>query len=365
MAKWHNIFALIKQKHQDGLLPFFDFSSIDIKYINDYSNLIKSNFQTLLILGTGASILNAKAILSTISKPRFDIRFLDNLDPSTVNYTLNALTPEHTAILVISKSGSTNETLALLDYLTDNLVTSNNLFIITEDKESDLKTFSLQHNAAFINHSKDIGGRFAILTSVGLLPAAVAGIDIAQVIKSSQESLELILDKPRDIIEYVEWITQNITSERNCFIMMYYGDQLLGLHEWMRQIYAESLGKHNFGFTPIISRGTIDQHSQLQLYLDGPDDKFYSICFLNNAHQSIQHNKLNSLFELHAKSTYAALLECNRPTKYIEVNDLYQYISFTIIQTMLTIIAIAEEYEINPYDQPAVEIGKKYIKRSL
>ncbi|MDF2965427.1 MAG: phosphoglucose isomerase [Rickettsiaceae bacterium] len=363
MINFHSIFATINDEISKNQLPFFDLSQIDIEEIKAYSNEIRSNFQTLLVVGTGASVINARAIISCIAEPTFDVRFLDNLDPITINRTIQSLSNRTTAILVISKSGNTHETIALLNHLADSLITTNNLYIITEEKESELTSLGQKYNANFIAHPKDIGGRFAMFTAVGLLPASIAGVDLLKFIKFAKDYLQSLSLEELALKEFVEWILNNVENNKNCFILMHYGDQLVGLFEWVRQIYAESLGKNAFGFTPVISRGTIDQHSQLQLYLDGPDDKFYTLVALDNSTQHSSNSaNLNSLFLMHAESTYQALQECKRPVKYNKVENTYAYVAANIIQTMLAVIIIGRLKSINPFDQPAVEIGKKYIR---
>jgi glucose-6-phosphate isomerase len=364
MPSLQSYFQEIIQEQQDNKFPFWNFKDIDIPTILSISDEIKSRFKNLLIVGTGASVTNARALLSIQPKRKFDIKFLDNIDITSIKNTLAVLDAKETAILIISKSGDTNETLALLNFLCNKGFVSNNLYIITENKNSELKKLGIQHSTAFIDHATDIGGRFAILTAVGLLPAAIADIDIKKIIdlaKRSTENISMFKDRT---INKVQWVLDNITENRNCFVMMYYGEQLAGLYEWIRQMCAESLGKSGFGFTPIVSRGTIDQHSQLQLYLDGPDDKFFQIMYLNqgyNISQQEHDNHLNQLFHLHAKSTYLALQECKRPVQFETIDELYQYITNSIIETMLNIILIGKLKQINPFDQPAVEIGKKYI----
>ncbi|MCC2646224.1 MAG: glucose-6-phosphate isomerase [Rickettsiaceae bacterium] len=359
-----SIFSELKEEFNSKKLPFLDLEKIDRERIKTLTLQIQSKFKTLLIVGTGASVINTRALISCLTTIEFDIRYLDNLDPVTAKNTIKDLDQTNTAVLVISKSGSTNETIALFNYLTNSVIGSDNLFIITEDKESELFSLGKKFNAQVIEHSKEIGGRFATLTEVGILAASIAGLDIDKFVSQAHDSLNRLFNTDSELLEYVEWIISNIEHKRNCLIIIYYGDQLAGLYEWVRQMYAESLGKKNFGFTPIMSRGTIDQHSQLQLYLDGPDDKFYELISLDNS--TILHNpeeaSLNSLFNIHANSTYQALLECKRPVKFYGTTKPYTHVTSIIIKTMLAIIIIAKLKNIDPFDQPAVEIGKKYIK---
>ena len=341
-------------------LDFLNLLNYDYDEIINLANEITSNFTKLLVIGTGASVNNSRALMSCIKQQSFSVKYLDNIDPNTFSIVTAKIDPNETAILIISKSGETSETINSLKILITMSFTKN-LYIITENKLNTLKLYSNSLGAKFIEHPKHIGGRFAIFTAVGLLPAAVAGVNLRKLKNTIEVVLHSLRDNHNSILDYSQRLINNHSKNITNQIYIYYGEQLKGIYQWVQQMYAESLGKQGLGFTPIVARGTIDQHSQLQLYLDGPRNNFFEIIFYNSTQSNKQFIELNNLFRQHAKATHKAILDVGKDASFTEFDDAYKHTIETIFKTMLSIIFIAKYWNINPFDQPAVELSKEFL----
>ena len=249
------------------------------------------NFENVLFLGTGGSSLGGKTLVSIKENFFFKdtspkIYFLENVDEWSISRLTNKINLQNTALVVISKSGETIETLSQFFFLKNEMKEIHNfkkkVFIITENKKSTLKEIQEEEGLKFYEHKKNIGGRFSVFSLVGLLPASLVGFEIS----SFREGGKLLL---KNLIDDEDFFDNHFSSalslmilykkNYNISVFMPYSDRLDNLSFWYRQLWAESIGKNKMGITPVNALGTVDQHSQLQLYLDGPSDKFFTFIF--------------------------------------------------------------------------------------
>lgn len=375
---------VIKQQVDQGDLPLLALRDIDrlTREVEDIASPIREKFSTLLILGTGGSTLCGQIYTDFVSEPSgTDVIFLDNIDPSTMLPTLNRLELEKTFVLTISKSGSTMETLGqffiLLERYEQQLGAENikqHMACISDDIPSIVRDIAGRYGIQTYEHERKIGGRFSLVTNVGLIPAAVAGLDIRRLLAGMNEQTACSLTENSAAVESASLLFCAMENGLSMNIWLIYSDKLRGFSQWYRQIWAESLGKDGQGSTPINAHGTLDQHSQQQLYLDGPNDKFYTTLLVNESSDDATiHDKfivdssldymkgasLSDLFSASGKATRDTLISQGRPVRQIELPQLDEYVlGQLIMHSVFETVYMAHLMQINPFDQPAVEAGK-------
>ena len=343
-------------------------------------NLKKFNkFEFIAIVGIGGSILGAKAINQFLKqKIRKTFFFFDNLDEGNFKNILNKKKFKRTLFLIISKSGNTIETLANLSLLTKYKINPSNTIIITEKKNSALSNFSKKRNILIVEHKKYIGGRYSVLSEVGMLPAYFMNLRVNSFKKNSLDFLSkqksiFLNDSASKLAQYY------LAKKFNSLVFLNYCPQLEYFLFWCQQLIAESLGKKNKGFLPIVSIAPRDHHSLLQLYLDGPKDKLFYI-FSSTDLTNLRLNKnlfgkefkfldnknLNKIVNSQKDALTKSLKKKKIPFREFQINNFTEecvgeLFSYFMLETVL----IAELVKINPFDQSAVEDIKIITKKLL
>lgn len=390
-------FNKVKARGIAGANPLLDIAarSEDFETIETLAEAIRRRFNHVLVVGCGGSGLSGSALLQFAPSvaPSFD--FLDNIDPHMLEDILSRIQIENTCFIVISKSGTTLETLsqtyALISRIKKKIgrtALPAQFIIITdpEKQEGDnpLRQLAREYNMRVFDHETDIGGRFSLLTNVGLIPAAIAGIDIAalrrgalSVVKQLEET-----EKPEDFIPAVGAAIQYAFYQRsrNISVMFPYSQRLSGFSAWYRQCWAESLGKDGKGTTPIRAMGSTDQHSQLQLYLNGSKDKLFHIITIRREGTGdvievlgdrpdlayMNGRTLGDVMAAQQKATIETLTHNRCPVRIIELDELKEEnFGALIMHFTLEIIFMSFLFEINPFDQPAVEESKILARQYL
>lgn len=358
----------------------------DLDEIVKFSEYIKNNFQYLVVIGIGGSSLGAKTFISL--KPDSNVVFLENIDSDSCEFLFKKIDYKNTAFLTISKSGETIEcisnTLLLIKIVQEKLNKSaikEHFFFLTEEKENNLlielaKIFEIKT----INHNKNIGGRFSYLSNVGLIPICVAGFDIKKIRSAAEVVLDYFFQEKDNFIlnicaKQYELYNNGIKSS----VVMPYTEKLKNLSEWYRQLWAESLGKNSFGVIPVNAIGTTDQHSQLQMYMDGARIFFYTFITSNNRNNNLKitsdfskkfsylNNKtLDEIMTIEAKSTIEVLNRRNLPIRIFEMHEISEAsLSQLMMQYILETLVVAKMQNINPFGQPAVEERKKLAREMI
>jgi glucose-6-phosphate isomerase len=340
------------------------------------------NFEEILILGTGGSSLGGKTLyaLATQNKPR--LHFLDNIDPHTFTVLFQKIDLNNTGILVISKSGSTIETLMQLVICLQRFgatVRPDHFIIITEPTRNPLRKIAETHNWMCLDHPQDVGGRYSCFSVVGLLPIILAGLDPYAFREGAREVLQqhLTMESPPALAGAAMVVYLKKHHQKTLSVMLPYADQLDSFTLWYRQLWAESLGKNGKGTTPIRALGTVDQHSQLQLYLDGPKDKFFTLltpqwegqgdCVRSSSLiPELTGKSMGDLFAAEQKATYETLIRHLCPTRLITFDRLNEstlgaLMMHFMIETILTSYLIC----VDAFNQPAVEEGKRLAREYL
>ena len=351
-------------------------------------------FNDCLFLGIGGSALGPASLLSSLrerSKSRIRFHFVDNPDPLEWKSTLLTLNPESTLVCVVTKSGTTFETvsqmLLALEWLGKERWKSH-VVAITDPTKGDLKEFARQQGISTLHIAPSMGGRFSIFTPVGLFAAALAGLSIKDFLKGSQEIREYLEKVPTEknplLILGHELI--HYYPQRSVHVCMPYSTRLRSVGSWFSQLWGESLGKDGKGFTPLAAVGATDQHSILQLLRDGPDDKvtfFITVDQVDDpvtiprapqpqgagrfaSFELLQGHTLQELLTVEYRATSLVLTRRNRPYLTFQLDRLDEralgalYFSLSCLTALTGIL-----WGINPFDQPGVEEGKVYTRDAL
>jgi glucose-6-phosphate isomerase len=373
-------------------LPFADIDAV-VRRGRD----IASKFRRTIVLGIGGSSLGGEMLTSVVGgKSVHTVSFYDNLDPTTL-FDPKSIDWNETMLLVVSKSGNTVETLgqflAALPELELRLGAKlqQQVIAITENRDGALAKLAAQLGVEVLPHPP-VGGRFSVLSVVGLLPAAIAGVDVPQLLQGARAMAERVSDTDMQRNPaFLHGAAQYLHAERGrtLSVQMVYADRLAPVTRWYAQLCGESLGKidasgKHRGLTPLSARGVTDQHSQLQLYLDGPDDKqFTFIADPTLKHQGprvsdrarsidaikpLAGHTLGEMFYAEFEATRATLARRGRPNRTFELTADAYALGALIVLLEMEIVVVAELLGVDPFDQPAVEEGKRlawgYLERS-
>lgn len=350
-----------------------------------------AEFDNVLMLGTGGSSLGGQMLYELAKKKKTVLHFLDNVDPCTFDDKINQMDLRKTGVVVISKSGHTSETLCqfmcLLSQYKKHLGNnfSNHFLVITEPGARPMRTIAEQYSLPCFDHDPKIGGRFSVLSNVGMSAGILGGVNAekvrlgaARVLKHvlNEKSLEKIPSVQSALLSYGLHKSGHTVS-----VVMPYSDRLRPLSKWFVQLWAESLGKKDQGNTPIHALGTVDQHSQLQLFLDGPRDKAFTIIATDTRSKGLKiedsfmdvqelgyfsNTSMGDLLYAHQEATIVTLRHNNCPTRVLRMDILDEESLGALIMTfMLETIFMATLMGINAFDQPAVEEGKVRMKEFM
>jgi len=386
--------AEILADRQAKILGFYDLPEQDISHITDYLGSLDSGFDTMVVLGIGGSALGNKALYSALKTecqlPR-RVLVYDNVDPVLLTEILDQIDLEHTIFNVITKSGTTAETMAgymILAELVQKRFPDDytKRIIITTDREKGFlrQVIRKQGYPSFVVPD-NVGGRFSVLTDVGLVSSAFAGLDISKLLEGAGamrdrcESSD-IYSNPAYLNGLLHYLYMR--EGKNISVMMPYSNSLYDMADWYRQLWAESLGKRRdtrgrevyVGQTPVKALGTTDQHSQVQLYAEGPLDKVFTFLKVDefkhdfvipNLHPDREEvsylggRRLSELLNAEAHATAVALSSAGRPNATISFPALDEYHlgEFIMMYEIQTVFA-GKLLHINPLDQPGVEAGK-------
>lgn len=377
--KFEKIFLEIK-KNLNNQNKIYSIFSNNYKFNFNLKDLKKfKKYNSIVIIGMGGSILGANAIYEFLKKKVKKVfYFLDNIDIQKINDLRKKLNFKKTVFLIISKSGNTIETLSNALFLNILKKNSQNILIISEKNNNLLFNLSKKLNLFFIEHKKKIGGRFSVLSEVGMVPAYLMNLNISKLRKNIKKNLDL---KSKFFLKESSCKLANLLHQNkiNSLIYLNYAPQLEKLLFWCQQLIAESLGKNKKGFMPIISNSPKDHHSLLQLYLDGPRDKLFYIfsvdeklntkLYTKKTSDKIKYLNNKSLINIRNAQKEAIIQSLKlkripfREFKIKELNEetLGELFSYFILETII----IGKLIDINPFDQPAVEQVKVITKKLL
>jgi glucose-6-phosphate isomerase len=391
----------LRSQHKDGSLPLLRLPEKrdDVSPILGFASLLRDGATDIVFLGTGGSSLGGQTLaqlaghaipaLGTLRTPR--LHFLDNLDPDSFGTALNQLPLKTTRFVAISKSGGTGETLmqtiaAISEVKAAGLDPHERFFGISEPakpgKGNGLRTLLESIGVPLLDHDPGVGGRFSVLTNVGILPAAVCGLDIPAIRGGAGDALAPILaGKPPSEVPSAVGAALSVAIGKPITVMMAYADKLERFTRWYVQLWAESLGKDGKGTTPVGAIGPVDQHSQLQLFNAGPRDKLFTIVTVGTAGKGPKIDAgmsklvgeadfggktIGDLVAAQGRATAETLAKngCPVRTMHLEKAD-ERHLGELLMHFMLETIIAAHLIGVDPFDQPAVEEGKVLAKKYL
>jgi glucose-6-phosphate isomerase len=368
---------------------FLSCPEMDITSILDGAATLAQRFKRMLVLGIGGSALGTVAALEALQQQgrAREVLCLSNLDPFTVGETLDRFDPHDTLLCCVTKSGSTVETLVQLEVFAKKIYDTfgktglaQRLVIITDPNTGPARRIATSLGCPSFEVPPRLGGRFSVLSPVGLFPLAFAGIDCeslllgaGKVFHSAEASLleEKPLEHPSLFSAFVH---ASMFTSRPVRVLWAYADRLQGLVQWFCQLWAESLGKDGKGQTPVGAIGSTDQHSLLQLFIGGPEDKCYTFLTLGNplddlvvpskplldeAISEFAGKTVFACFDALRMGTMAALLQKGFPVLRIHIPSLDATALGAIfahfeLETALSGFLLG----VDPFDQPGVEAGK-------
>lgn len=387
-------FNRFQEERKKDILGFYDLPDSNVDHILNYIESVKNDYDEMVVLGIGGSALGNKAIysaLKTTKKLTKKLHIMDNVDPLMINDILSQINIKRTLFNVITKSGTTAETMSTFMIVLDILKkecpdTYKKQIIVTTDKDKGfLRKLIKEESYQDFIVPDSVGGRFSVLTDVGLVSSAFVGIDIKALLKGAaimRETCnkECIWDNPAYLNAMIHYLYMK--DHKNISVMMPYVNALYDFADWYRQLWAESLGKRTniynqiveTGQTPVKALGTTDQHSQIQLYAEGPNDKVltfvsvekfnidYTIPELYMERDEVNYlanQNISHLLNAEQLATEIALTQAGRPNANIilsEINEenIGQFIYLYELQTIIAGYFL----DINPLDQPGVEAGK-------
>jgi glucose-6-phosphate isomerase len=405
--RFRDVQAEVRRRRGQGEYGFYGLGNQPqaVQTIRRFAEGVGQAFDHILVLGIGGSALGAKALLNALRRPGWNelddegreffprLTVLDNVDPTSVAEALRRIDPRRVLVNVISKSGGTAETMAqylvVRAWLEQALgpAATRHLVFTTDPAKGALRELAQRDGIAALEVPPDVGGRFSVLSPVGLLPAALVGIDIEALLAGAREALaradhdDLKLN-PAALYAALHWAADTTLGAR-IHVLMPYTDRLREFAEWYRQLWAESLGKArdrrgqtvHLGPTPVGAVGPTDQHSQVQLFMEGPYDKV--ITFLNVERFAedvpippseslpadlayLPSHTLGGLLHAEYQATAAALsrmgrMNCSLHLPELTVASMGELIMFYQLATGYAGVW----YGVDPFDQPGVELGKK------
>lgn len=399
LKKHENLIDEIFNKESEFGYNFLSLTNQEknIKEIKNFTKEeLKNKWENIVVLGIGGSALGLSTIQETLFSKLYNLKnkpklfVLDNVDPDYINEVLEIINLKKTLIITISKSGGTAEVMMLYSifrnkFKKEKITNIKKHFIfITGKKNSLLESMANKEKLRSFEVPEKIGGRFSVLTNVALLPASLINVDIKKIVLGAKKMKEIIkkekLDKnPALLLAVLQFLTDK-KEEKNMTVLMSYSEYMNSLNEWYKQLLAESIGKNeDVGITAISAKGTTDQHSQLQLFAEGPNNKFFiffkvlnyknklsktsnlpnEIDFLNN-------KNLSNLMHSSEEAVIESLRKKNRTNIEIEIEKLNEETLgalFFLFEFQIALLGLL--YKVNAFNQPGVEEAKKISKKKI
>ena len=391
----------MRQKKESGALPLLSlpWRRDDLQEGEALAAEVRSWARHVLVLGIGGSSLGGATICGlaekggTFSPDMPELHFLDNIDPAPFTAIFTRIALEQTAVIAISKSGATAETLCQTLICHDRFVAAGcdpakHFIVITEPGSRPLRQFAETTGCRCLEHDSAIGGRYSGLTLNGLLPAMIVGLD-AKAVRAGAAAVSDAALTPSNPMESAPavgaMVNIGLGQERGVTqtVLMPYSDRLDRMGDWFTQLWAESLGKHGKGTTPIGALGAVDQHSSLQLFLDGPRDKLVTLvqsavvgtgdriganatALMGDGLSYLARRSMGDLMDAEQRATAETLIANKRPTRIIKTDTINEEsVGALMMHFFLETMVAADLIGVDAFVQPAVEDGKILARRYL
>jgi glucose-6-phosphate isomerase len=386
-------FDAVKKEMHSGEVGYYKLPRASKAHLETLRSMDVSHFEQVVVVGIGGSSLGLKAIesiLKPITPDAKEMIFFENSDPLTISENIAKVKRDKACFFIISKSGSTIETTSIFKTLIAHfdleLDNATNIFAIT-DSGSSLSDFAKYHKIKEFNIPLNVGGRFSVLSAVGVAPLFIAGYDVEAILDGAGEFLESFFDaKENHILRKANYLFSN-SKEESINVVFSYADRLHNFTAWYVQLWGESLGKidkneQRVGLTPIGIIGSVDQHSFLQLVIEGPKDKtmtFISIEDFNTPltipdvtlhgiekTDFINGTTFNTLINAQCEATMQSVIDSGVSADTITLDCISaQNIGAMIIYYELLTSLVGAMLHVNTYNQPGVELGKIILYKNL
>ena len=402
------VLSEVRARRREGEYGFYELGeqAQTVAAIRRFAEGVGQAYDHVLVLGIGGSALGTKALINALRPPAWNelddeareffprITILENVDPVSVAAALRRIDPRRVIVNVISKSGGTAETLAQylvvrswLDEALGQDAAVRHIAFTTDPSSGPLRAIAEREGIAALEIPPGVGGRYSVLTPVGLLPAALTGIDIEGLVAGAKRALERaergqLLENSAALYAALHWAADSWLGAR-VHVLMPYSDRLKEFAAWYVQLWAESLGKRldrrgevvHAGPTPLGAIGATDQHSQAQLFMEGPFDKLISFIRIEHSGEDVRipsreglpeelaylpGHTLGELLQNEQEATSAALARMGRMNLTLSLPELTAEIMGELIMFFQLATGFAGAwYGVNPFDQPGVELGKR------
>lgn len=378
-----------RMNDEKELVGYYDLPALSNGIIEQICELKKSlpDFKNIALVGVGGSSLGVKAIYEMLGKSQKNLIFFDNLDPFLIASNLNKISLDDTIFIISSKSGTTIETISIFKCILERFKIVNfENFIIISDPNSPLEIYAKARNIRVFNIPKNVGGRFSVLSAVGLVPLGLSGVDVSEILNGAMACKAQHLGGDDDtILQKAYHYARHETAKIN--VLFSYSSRLASFNDWFVQLWAESLGKKRgykrVGLTPVGLIGSKDQHSFLQLIMEGAKDK--TVTFITAKKHEDQNLKLSNLsldglqscdftndleiasvLNAQARATMQALKSENISIDELSLDSLDAWHSgYLVYYYELLTSATGLMLGINTYNQPGVELAKLLLRQNL
>lgn len=370
-----------------GQLPFvhLPYDEELLKKVEEAAQKYKGKIQDIVVCGIGGSALGTSSLYAALSPSSVPhLHVCDNIDPESFSQLLQKITLQKTLFVIISKSGGTTETMAQFLAL-QKLKGKKNLFIITDPEKGALRNYAKEHKIDSLEVPPGVGGRYSVFSAVGLFPLALAGVDIGELLLGASQVDKRCLNdhiwtNPAAMLAQLLYLSLK-EKQKSELAFMPYSDSLYPIGGWFAQLWDESLGKRyslkgeeiQTGQTVVACRGATDQHSQLQLFMEGPEDKVILFLVLEKWRKDLElgngigeasflsNRKMGELMHTEWLATEKALTENKRSNLTLFIPEITAHSLGQLYHLlMLTTVYMGGLLNVNPFDQPGVELGKKY-----
>lgn len=409
-ARFREAHAAVQEQRGSGVLGFYDLPGNAALHqsVTRYVQQTRGNYNDIVLLGIGGSALGPIALRASLRPPLWNtldaahrmgfprLHVVDNVDPDSLVALLQRLKIHDTLFIVISKSGGTAETMAQYLVVRSHLekvapgYAWRHLAFVTDPEQGALRAIARAENIPAFEIPANVGGRFSVLSPVGTLPAALIGVDTEGLLAGAADmaarcETDELARNPAGIFATLQWLS-DARLGKHIHVLMPYVDALREFAGWFVQLWAESLGKRlpdgsSVGPTPLAALGATDQHSQVQLFMEGPPDKTVAFVSVDERrgdaaipalHEDVPElaylagHSLAELLDVERRATAGALARRGRPNLTIRLErvDPWHVGSFIMLLEIATVYA-GRLYGVNPLDQPGVELGKQFTYAML
>ncbi len=393
--RMQHAFEILKDEMNSDKVGYYKLPTLSLEHTERLKSIDTSSFEQIVIIGIGGSTLGTKAINSLLGLKTQNVKemiFFENSDPLSISNNLAKINKEKACFFIISKSGGTIETTSIFKTIIHHFkldldgADNHRVFAIT-DHGSPLSRFAKHHKLAEFNIPDNVGGRFSVLSAVGVVPLAIAGYDMNSVLDGAQEFINSFFQEDENHLLQKANLLFEHRQTQSINVLFSYADSLDNFTKWFVQLWGESLGKidvegERVGLTPIGLIGSVDQHSFLQLIIEGPKDKTVTFIKIDDFENEltipdislyaiegtnfINNKSFNTLINAQSDATMQSLIASDVSVDSISLDKISaKNMGALIAYFELLTSLVGAMLKVNTYNQPGVELGKQILYKNL